>query len=110
MFGHREAVANCTGERADSVTAPAREQTDTMSRGPSATRLKWSSGVLTGTRLRPGAPGAHGGGWRLAAGGVRNTKDRDAPALEVRAGTQAVGRTSRVTAGFLAAPTKTELK
>ena len=31
---------------------------------------------------------------RLAAGGVRNTKDGDLPALEVRAGTPAVGLTS----------------
>ena len=48
--------------------------------------------MLTGSRLRPGDPGARGG--RLAAGGIRNTKDRDAPALEVRAGTPGVGRTS----------------
>ena len=46
----------------------------------------------------------------MAAGGVRNTKDRDAPALEVRAGTLGVGRTARDAAGFLAAPTQTELK
>ena len=45
-----------------------------------------------------------------AAGGVRSTKDRDVLALEVRAGTQAVGRTSQVAAGFLAAPIETELK
>ena len=37
---------------------------------------------------------------QLAAGGVRNTKDRDAPALEVRAGTPGVGCTSRDTAGL----------
>ena len=43
-------------------------------------------------------------------GSVRSTKDSDALALEVRAGTQAVGRTSKDTAGFLAAPTETELK
>ena len=36
----------------------------------------------------------------LAAGGVRNTKDRDALALEVRAGMAAVGRTSRDAAGL----------
>ena len=40
------------------------------------------------------------GGWQLAAGGVRNTKDRDAPALEVRAGMPGVGCTSRDTAGL----------
>ena len=45
-----------------------------------------------------------------AAGSVRSTKDRDLLALEVRAGTQAVGSTSRVAAGFLAAPIETELK
>ena len=45
-----------------------------------------------------------------AAGGVRNTKDRDVPALEVRAGRVAVGHTTWDAAGFLAAPTETELK
>ena len=45
-----------------------------------------------------------------AAGGVRSTKDRDVPALEVRAGTLAVGRTSWDAAGFLAAPMETELE
>ena len=42
----------------------------------------------------------HGGGWRLVAGGIRNTNDRDAPALEVRAGTLGVECTSRDAAGF----------
>ena len=37
---------------------------------------------------------------QLVAGSVRNTKDRDMPALEVRAGPPAVGRTSRDTAGL----------
>ena len=45
-----------------------------------------------------------------AAGGVRSTKDRDALALEVRAGAQAVGRTSWDAAEFLAALRETELK
>ena len=45
-----------------------------------------------------------------AAGGVTNTKDRDMLALEVRAGRAAVGRTTPDAAGFLAAPTETELK
>ena len=94
--GAREAVATCTGERADSQTAPAREQTENMSRGMRASPdFSRSSSVLTGNKLRPGATGVRGGGWRLAADGVRNTKDRDAPALEVRAGTPGVGRTSR---------------
>ena len=43
------------------------------------------------------------------ADGVRNTKDRDALALEVRAGTPGVGRTARDAAG-LSSPTETELK
>ena len=34
------------------------------------------------------------------AGGVGNTKDRDAPALEVRAGTPGVGHTARDAAGL----------
>ena len=37
---------------------------------------------------------------RLAAGRVRNTKDRDVPALEVRAGTLGVGCTSQDAAGL----------
>ena len=44
------------------------------------------------------------------AGGVRSTKDRDALALEVRAGTPGVGRRTRDAAGLLAAATQTELK
>ena len=72
------------------------------------------------TRLKTGAPehrrtilkqGAREHAWEPgAAGSVRSTKDRDLLALEVRAGTQAVGSTSRVAAGFLAAPIETELK
>ena len=45
-----------------------------------------------------------------AAGGVRSKKDRDEPALEVRAGIVAVGSTTWDAAGLLAAPTETELK
>ena len=45
-----------------------------------------------------------------AAGGVRSTKYRNVPALEVRAGRAAVGRTTQDTAGFVAALTETELK
>ena len=44
------------------------------------------------------------------AGSVRSTKDRDVPSLEVRDGAPAVGCTPRDAAGFLAAPTETELK
>ena len=54
--------------------------------------------MLTGNRLRPGAPGARTG-W-LATGGVRNTKDRHPLALEVRAGTPGVGRISQDAAGL----------
>ena len=36
----------------------------------------------------------------MAAGGVKNTKDRDTLALEVRAGMLGVGRTSRDAAGL----------
>ena len=67
-----------------------------------------SSGVLTETGLKPGGqehtrePGA--------AGDVRSANDRDVPALEARTGRVAVGCTSQDTAGFLAAPTETQLK
>ena len=44
------------------------------------------------------------------AGSVRSTKDRDMPALEVRAGRVAVGRTTQDAAGFLAKLTEAELK
>ena len=101
MSGLQEAVATCTGERVVRRPAPLRQQTETMSRGASATRLLTelrNSGVLTGSRMRPGAPGACTG-W-LAAGRVRNTKDRDALALEVRAGTTGVGRTAQDAAGL----------
>ena len=76
--------------------APAREQTETVSKGTCVTRLKRSSGALTGTRLRQGAPECEGvaGSWWLVAGGVRNTKDRDELALEVRAGRPDVGHTT----------------
>ena len=47
---------------------------------------------------------------QLAADGIRNTKDRDVLALELRAGMPAVGRTTQDAAGFSAAPTETELK
>ena len=77
-----------------------RKQTGTVSGERVPPDFSWNSGVLTGSRLRPGAPGVHGGDWRLEAGGVRNTKDRDALALEVRAGTLGVGRTAWDAAGF----------
>ena len=63
-----------------------------------ANRLKRSSGLLTATRLGLGALERVGGG--LAAGSVRNTKDRDVLALEVRAGTLVVGLTARDAAGL----------
>ena len=40
------------------------------------------------------------GRWQLVAGGVRNTKARDAPALEMRAGTLGVGCTAWDAAGL----------
>ena len=67
--------ATCTGEQADSRSAPARHQTETGS---------------SGAQERTGC---------LAAGEVRSTKDRDTPALEVRAGMPGVGRTARDAAG-----------
>ena len=67
-----------------------------------------SSGALTGTGLIPGARERAQG--QLAAGGVRNTKDRDELAMELRAGPPAVGCMTRDAAGFLAAPTETEFK
>ena len=44
------------------------------------------------------------------AAGVRNTKDRDMPALEARDGTAPVGCTTQDASEFLAALTETELK
>ena len=41
---------------------------------------------------------------------VLEAQRTETPALKVRAGTQAVGHTSRVPAGFLAALIETELK
>ena len=69
MSGRREAVATCTGERADSWTAPERQQTETVSQKRMPPDFSRNSGVLAGSRLRPGAPGACAGSWRLAAGG-----------------------------------------
>ena len=73
-----------------------------------ATRLKTGAPEHTRTTLKQGV-------WEHArepgtAGGVRSTKDRDVPDLEVRAGTAAVECTTRDAAGFLAALTETELK
>ena len=86
MSGRREVVATCTGERADSRTGTAREQTGTVSGERMPPDFPWNSGIPVCSldpdcdrKLRERAG-------RLAAGGVRNTKDRDAPALEVRAG------------------------
>ena len=62
-------------------------------------RLKTRAPDCTGTTLK-WSSGACGGGWQLAAGGIRNTKDRDAMALEVRAGTSGVELTSQYTAGL----------
>ena len=56
-----------------------------------------------------GSSGAHT--WEPGvAGSVRSTKDRDMLALGVRAGRVAMGCTTWVAVGFLAALTETELK
>ena len=52
-------------------------------------------------RTETGSSGSSGRAWgRLAAGGVRNIKDRDALALEVRAGMRGVGCTPRDATGL----------
>ena len=102
-FGRQEVVATCTEERTDSGTGTCEKTDWDRERGARATRLLtelWNSGVLTETRLRPGALGVSRCGWRLAAGGVRNTKGRDTPAQEVRAGMPGVWCTSRDAAGL----------
>ena len=110
-----------------------RKQTGTVSGECVPPDFSRNSGVLTGSRLRPGALGVCAG-WltaggpparasggtrgrcprdsrlrlgalgarvgRLVAGGVRETKDRDMPALEVRAGMSGVGHTARDVAGL----------
>ena len=66
MFRRWEAVATCTGERADRGPAPVREPTETVSRATHDQTENRNSAVLTGTRLRPGAlehAGAAGGWW-----------------------------------------------
>ena len=73
-----------------------REQTETLSLGMHVTSLKTGAPECmnhTDTELWSVR------GW-LEAGGVRNTKDRGMPALEVRAGTPDMGHTSRDPAGF----------
>ena len=89
------------GGAVDSWTGTCEKTDWDHEQGAHATKLLtelWNSGALTGSRLRLGALGARAG-W-LAAGGVRNKKDRDAPALEVRAGTPGVGCTFRDAAGL----------
>ena len=72
------------------------------------TRLKMGTPECTRTTLKQGAqeharePGV--------ASGVGSTKDRGVPALEVRARRAAVGLRTQDAAGFLAAPTETELE
>ena len=63
MSGPWEMVAICTGERADCGPAPLRQQTETVSQGRATKHLTElrNSGVLPGSRLRPGALGAHTG-------------------------------------------------
>ena len=76
MSGPWETVATCTGERADHGPAPTRQQTETVSWERMPPGISRNSGVLTGSRLRPGAPGAHGGGWRLAVLETQRTETR----------------------------------
>ena len=77
--------------------APTREQTDReLGNGchQTETEIRCAHWNQTDT----GSSGSARG--RLAAGGVINTKDRDSPALEVRAGMPAMGRISRDAAGL----------
>ena len=78
--------------------APVREQTETVSQGTHATRLltelrgaHWNQAETGSCRSMQGL---------LAASSARNAKDRDALALEVRAGTPGVGHTSQDAAGL----------
>ena len=75
------------------------EKTDgDRERGAHATRLLTELQCAHWIPTETGCYGSAQG--RLAAGRVRNTKDRDTPALEVRAGKAGVGRTSRDAAGL----------
>ena len=78
--------------------APTREQTETVSQGTHATRLltelrgaHWNQTETGSSRSMRGL---------LVAGSARNAKYREAPALEVRAGTPGVGHTSQDAAGL----------
>ena len=75
-----EAVATCTGERADSRTTPARQQTETRSQGTRVTRLLMELRCAHWNQTENWNSGAHRCSWQLAAGSVE-TKDRDVPAL-----------------------------
>ena len=45
LFGHMEAEATCKGERADSQTAPAGEQTETMGQESAPPDFSQNSGI-----------------------------------------------------------------
>ena len=78
--------------------APVKEQTETVSQGTHATRLLTE---LRGAHWNQAETGSSRSMWGLlAAGSARNAKDRDAPALEVKAGTLGVGHTSQDAAGL----------
>ena len=80
MSGRQEAVATCTGERADSRTAPARQQTENRSSGSArGTAGGWwatCTGEQVDSRTAParhqtetgssGSPRGAAGDWRLA--------------------------------------------
>ena len=74
MSGPWETVATGTGERTDRGPTPLRQQTETVSRERALPSISRYSGVLTGSRLRPGAPGARAG--RLAVLETQRTETR----------------------------------
>ena len=91
MFGCQEAVATCTGEQADSQTSTHERADWDHELGNAHHQTEMELRCAHWNQTETGSSGSARG--RLAAGGVRNTKGRDAPALEVRAGTPGVGRT-----------------
>ena len=98
VFGCQEVKPPARGSGQTRGPAPAREQIETVSQGMRATRLltelrgaHWNQAETGSCRSMQGL---------LAASSARNAKDRDALALEVRAGTPGVGHTSQDAAGL----------